>query len=71
MLKRRQQDIRDKGFNLMGEEDMAPRDYAKMRAGIRTVNNALVNLGTYRKSTQTTAIRALFSMLFTDMIIRH
>lgn len=49
MLKRRQQDIRDKGFNLMGEEDMAPRDYAKMRVGIRTVDNALVNLGTYKK----------------------
>lgn len=33
----------------MGEEDMAPRDYAKMRVGIRTVDNALVNLGTYKK----------------------
>lgn len=49
MPKRRQSDIRAKGFSLVEKEDASIEDFAKMRVGIRTVNDALVNLGNYRK----------------------
>lgn len=31
------------------EQEAAPQDYSKMRVGMRTVDNALVNLGSYRR----------------------
>lgn len=52
LLKRRQQEIREKGFSLVysdENEEMPVHDYSKMRVGMRTVDNALVNLGSYKK----------------------
>ena len=31
------------------QEEVVPQDYSKMRIGMRTVDNALVNLGTYKR----------------------
>lgn len=44
MLKHRQEEIREKGFNLT--ED---RDYSKMKVGLKTVEDCVINLGSYRK----------------------
>lgn len=61
MLKERQKQIKSKGFNLISQglytyqdEDLAneefePIDFSQMRVGLRTIDNALLNLGTYRK----------------------
>ena len=58
VLKQRQQEIKDKGFNLIGSGiRTAPRDfdifdednYAKIRVGVRQLDDAILNLGTYRK----------------------
>ena len=62
MLKRRQEDIKAKGFNLLSQgvtryqeaEDEEilgydTVDYSKMRVGLRTVDDALINLGIYKK----------------------
>lgn len=60
MLKRRQQEIKQKGFNLISEgigpyqeeeedDPFEPVDFSKMRVGLRTMNNVLINLGSYKK----------------------
>lgn len=58
ILKQRQQEIKDKGFNLVGSGiRTAPRDfdffdeneYSKIRVGVRQLDDAIVNLGSYRK----------------------
>ena len=60
MLKRRQEEIKAKGFNLTDggvlrnrEEDFDMGyhtiDYSKMKIGLRTVDDCVVNLGSYRK----------------------
>ena len=48
---------RDRNFNLFQEEDFnpfdqndAPIDYAKMRVGLKSIEDAIVSLGTYKKS---------------------
>ena len=58
ILKQRQQEIKDKGFNLVGSGlRSAPRefdlfdssDYSKVRVGVRQLDDAVLNLGSYRK----------------------
>ena len=34
---------------MMEQEEVVPQDYSKMRVGMRTVDNTLVNLGTYKR----------------------
>ena len=56
MLKERQAAIKAKGFNMVeADDDMTntnpfeEMDFSKMRVGLRTINDALVNLGSYKK----------------------
>lgn len=56
MLKERQAAIKAKGFNMIDDYSMATNtdsfeelDFSKMRIGLRSVNDALVNLGTFKK----------------------
>lgn len=58
VIKDRQKEIKDKGFNLIDqgisyygeqEDPFEPRDFSKLRVGLRTVDNSLINLGTYKK----------------------
>lgn len=58
MLKQKQERIKAKGFNLIengigpdkeDEEIFEEMDYSKMRVGLRTIDDVVVNLGTYKK----------------------
>ena len=57
MLKPRQEEIRAKGFNLIrAGAQQEPRefnffegDYSKIRVGVRQLDDAIINLGSYKK----------------------
>ena len=58
VLKQRQQEIKDKGFNLVGSGiRTAPRefdlfdelDYSKIKVGVRQLDDAIINLGSYKQ----------------------
>ena len=58
VLKQRQQEIKDKGFNLIGAgirtepkgfDLFDENDYSKIRVGVRQLDDAILNLGSYRK----------------------
>lgn len=55
MLQRRQQNIKAKGFNMITdgvsdrEDEYFPIDFSKMKVGLRTVGDAIMNIGTYKQ----------------------
>ena len=49
MLKNRQNEIHAKGFNLISREEADPIEFAKLRVGIKQLDDAILNLGTYRQ----------------------
>lgn len=52
-MKNRQAEIKAKGFSLSKENDIEPYtslDFAKIRVGVKALDDAILNFGTYRKT---------------------
>ena len=49
MLKNRQNEINAKGFNLASSYSSEPIEFARLRVGLKQFDDAILNLGTYRK----------------------
>ena len=58
VLKQRQQEIKDKGFNLIGSgirtrpegfDLFDELDYSRLKVGVRQLDDAVINLSSYRK----------------------